>query len=175
MLGGHLHPDSDLTLPSLSVAILGKARKLLRCHQAMEGDELMLALDLSGRRGCKSVMSWDANSGKTSEQLLYRLEALPEIAERELSCAAKDISNAGILGTISIMLENSGKGGEIYLDAIPRPSSIDLIDWIHCFQSFGFILAVKPGHAQKFKKCLPKERSMPQSWKSDILSCCEYH
>ena len=156
MLGGHLHPDSDLNVPSLSVAILGKARKLLRCHQAMEGDELMLALDLSGRRGCKSVMSWDANSGKTSEQLLYRLEALPEIAESELSCAAKDISNAGILGTISIMLENSGKGGEIYIDAIPKPSSIDLIDWIHCFQSFGFILAVKPGHAQKVQEVFAK-------------------
>ena len=152
MLGGHLHPDSSLNLPSLSVAVLGKARKLLRCHQAMEGDELILALDLSGRRGCKSVMSWDANSGKTSEQLLHRLEALPEIAERELSCAAKDISNAGILGTISIMLENSGKGGEIYLDAIPRPSSIDLIEWIHCFQSFGFVLAVKPGHAHKVQE-----------------------
>ena len=156
MLGGHLHPDSAPDLPCLSVAILGEARKLLRCHQAAAGDELMLALDLGGRRGCKSVMSWDANSGKTSEQLLHRLEALPEIAERELSCAAKDISNAGILGTISIMLENSGKGGEIYLDAIPRPSSIDLIDWIHCFQSFGFILAVKPGHAQEVREVFAK-------------------
>ena len=156
MLGGHLHPDTAPDLPSLSVAVLGKARKLLRCHQAMPGDDLMLALDLSGRRGCKSVMSWDANSGKTSEQLLYRLEALPEIAENELSCAAKDISNAGILGTIAIMLENSGKGGEIYLDAIPRPSSINLIDWIHCFQSFGFILAVKPEHTREVREVFAK-------------------
>lgn len=151
MLGGHLHPESSLAMPSLSVAILGSARKLLRCHQAEEGDELILGVDLNGRRGCKSVMSWDANSGKTSKELLFRLEALPEIAEKELSCAAKDISNAGILGTISIMLENSGKGGEIDLDAIPRPSGIDIIDWIHCFQSFGFILAVKPENSEKVR------------------------
>ena len=92
----------------------------------------------------------------TENFLVYRLEALPEIAEKELSCAAKDISNAGILGTISIMLENSGKGGEIYIDAIPKPSSIDLIDWIHCFQSFGFILVVKPGHVQKVQEVFAK-------------------
>ncbi len=66
------------------------------------------------------------------------------IAEKDLSCAGKDISNAGILGTISIFLENSGKGGAIDLQAIPRPGSIALNDWLHCFQSFGFILSVKP-------------------------------
>jgi len=149
MLGGHTHPESAAGEPSLSVAILGSAQKLLRSHQAREGDDLILAVDLNGRRGCQSVVSWDANSGNSPEELLFRLEALPETAEKELSCAAKDISNAGILGTISIMLENSGKGGEIDIDAIPRPSSIELIDWLHCFQSFGFILAVNPKHSRE--------------------------
>ncbi|MBU0973215.1 MAG: methanogenesis marker 2 protein [Proteobacteria bacterium] len=149
MLGGHLHPDPEITTPSLSVAILGVAQKTLRSHQAQQGDDLILAVDLSGRRGCRSVVSWDANSGKTPEELLFRLETLPLIAEREWSCAAKDISNAGILGTISIFLENSGKGGSINLDAIPRSETIELIDWLHCFQSFGFILAVKPENSDK--------------------------
>ena len=148
MLGGHLHPDPEIKTPSLSVAILGVAKKLLRSHLAKQGDDLILAVDLNGRSGCKSVVSWDANSHKTSEELLHRLEILPLIAEQELSCAAKDISNAGILGTISIFLENSGKGGYINLDAIPRPSSINLKDWLHCFQSFGFILAVNPENSK---------------------------
>ncbi|NOX33030.1 MAG: methanogenesis marker 2 protein [Deltaproteobacteria bacterium] len=148
MLGGHLHPDPEIEIPSLSVAILGVAKKPLRSHQAMEGDDLILAVDLNGSRGCRSVISWDANSGKTAEELLYRLEVLPLIAELELSCAAKDISNAGILGTVSIFLENSGKGGNINLDTIPRPESIDLKDWLHCFQSFGFILAVNPENSR---------------------------
>ncbi len=34
MLGGHLHPDASPSSPSLSVAILGSAKKLLRCHLA---------------------------------------------------------------------------------------------------------------------------------------------
>jgi uncharacterized protein len=149
MLGGHLHPDASPSAASLSVAILGSAKKLLRCHLAEAGDDLVLAVDMNGQRGCRSVVSWDANSGKTSEELLCRLEALPLIAEQGLSCAAKDISNAGILGTISIMLENSGKGGCIDLEAIPRPREIALIDWLHCFQSYGFILSVKPENTRE--------------------------
>ena len=149
MLGGHLHPDPEIETPSLSVAILGVAKKPLRSHLAREGDDLILAVDLNGQSGCTSVVSWDANSGKTPEELLFRLETLPLIAERELSCAAKDISNAGILGTVSIFLENSGQGGCINLDAIPKPGTIELIDWLHCFQSFGFILAVNPENSGK--------------------------
>jgi selenophosphate synthetase-related protein len=144
MLGGHLHPDAPHDSPALSVAILGCAKKLLRSHLAKDGDDLILAVDLQGRAGCRSVVSWDANSGKTSEQLLHRLESLPLIAEGNLAQACKDISNAGILGTVSIMMENSGKGAAIDLNAIPRPDTLALTDWLRCFQSFGFILAAAP-------------------------------
>jgi selenophosphate synthetase-related protein len=149
MLGGHLHPDAPAEMPSLSVAILGHARKLLRSHQAETGDDLVLAVDRNGIRGCRSVVSWDANSGKTPEELIHRLEALPLIAEAGLSKACKDISNAGILGTTSIFLENSGKGGVIDFDAIPKPDGITMEDWLRCFQSFGFILSVKPENSGK--------------------------
>ena len=144
MLGGHLHPDSPVDCPALSVTIIGHAKKLLRSHLAAAGDRLVLAVDLDGRAGCRSVVSWDANSGKSPEALRHRLEALPLVAESEAAFAAKDVSNAGILGTAAIMLENSGKGADIDLDAIPRPDSLTLEQWLLCFQSFGFILSVPP-------------------------------
>ena len=149
MVGGHLHPDPSITVPSLSVAILGWAKRVLRSHMAHSGDNLILAVDLEGQRGCQSVMSWDANSGKTTEELLFRLETLPLIAERGLAWAAKDISNAGILGTLSIMMENSGKGAVVDLTAIPAPPAIDWLDWLVCFQSFSFILAVAPSNTEE--------------------------
>jgi selenophosphate synthetase-related protein len=148
MIGGHLHPDAPQQQPSLSVAILGTAQKLLRTHLAETGDNLILAVDLTGRAGCYSVISWDANSGKSPKELLSRLEVMPQIAEQGLACAAKDISNAGILGTMAIMMENSNKGAVIDLSAIPKPDAIELSDWILCFQSFGFVLAVAPDRTQ---------------------------
>ncbi len=149
MVGGHLHPDTPVNSPSLAVAILGYANKLLRSHLAKAGDEIILAMDLKGDKGCQSVVSWDANSGKTQEELIYRLEALPIIAEKELAQTCKDVSNAGILGTVSIMLENSGKGAIIEVPSIPRPTEIEWSDWLVCFQSFGFVLSVQPERSNR--------------------------
>jgi len=144
MVGGHLHPDAPSDAPSLSVAILGHATRLLRSHLAAPGDDLIFAADLNGQVGCHSVVSWDANSGKTPEELIHRLEALPILAEKGWSRACKDVSNAGLLGTLSIMMENSGRGAEIELAVIPSPPELDLFDWMVSFQSFGFVLSVKP-------------------------------
>jgi hypothetical protein len=148
MVGGHLHPDPEITSPSLAVAILGWANRPLRSHLARPGDDLVLAVDLQGQRGCQSVASWDANSGKTSEEILHRLETMPLIAEKGWAQAAKDISNAGILGTLAIMMENSGAGALVQVPAIPRPEGIAFPDWLVCFQSFSFILAVPPVHTE---------------------------
>jgi len=144
MVGGHLHPDAPSEAPSLSVAILGHATKLLRSHLAAPGDDLIFAADLSGQVGCHSVVSWDANSGKTPAELIHRLEVLPIIAEKEWAYACKDVSNAGLLGTLSIMMENSGRGADIDLDAVPCPPQLGILDWMVSFQSYGFILSVNP-------------------------------
>ena len=149
MVGGHLHPDAPPDAPSLSVAIIGWATKVLRSHLAQVGDNIIFAADLNGRSGCSSVVSWDANSGKTREQLVYRLEAMPLIAERELANAAKDVSNAGLIGTICIMMENSSKGAIIDIESIPRPKELDFVQWALCFQSFGFVLSVAPHNSQE--------------------------
>lgn len=169
MVGGHLHPDAPDQAPALSVAILGHAQKVLRSHLAQTGDDLILAVDLQGQRGCRSVVSWDANSGKTSEEILHRLEVLPLIAEKTLACAAKDISNAGILGTTAIMMENSGKGAVIDLPSIPRPSGIDLSDWLLAFQSFSFILSVPAGNSEKVCS-LFKERKIEAAVIGKVVS-----
>lgn len=147
MVGGHLHPDAPPEAPALSVAILGWAKNVLHGYTAKTDDDLILAVDLNGTVGCHSVTSWDANSGKTPQQLIYRLEALPIIAENDWAHAAKDISNAGMIGTISIMMENSGKGAEIDLESIPTPREIPFSEWLFSFQSFGFALSVPPHHS----------------------------
>ncbi len=146
MVGGHLHPDAPEHAPALSLAILGTARKLLRSHLARPGHDLIAAVDLAGRKGCATVTSWDANSGKSPEELRRRLEVLPAIAEAGLAAAAKDVSNGGLVGTAAIMMENSAAGAEIDLEAIPRPPRVTLAEWVTAFMSYGFVLSCEPRH-----------------------------
>jgi uncharacterized protein len=147
MVGGHLHPSSNES--QLSVAILGRAKRLLTSHTANAGEDIVLAIDLEGRPGCASVKSWDSNSGKTSEEVLDRLEVLPYLAEEGLCETAKDISNGGILGTIGMLLETSRKGGIVHLDRIPRPVEFDQTDWLKAFPSYGFILCTDPSKTER--------------------------
>ncbi len=149
MVGGHLHPDAAVNAPSLSVAIVGWARKLLRSHLAQPGDDIIFAVDLLGQRGCTSVVSWDANSGKTREELVEKLEAMPLIAEKGLAHSAKDVSNAGLIGTIAIMMENSNRGAIVDVSSLPAPDGMSLVQWCLCFQSFGFVLAVSPENSEE--------------------------
>jgi selenophosphate synthetase-related protein len=141
MVGGHLHPDTSEQ--QLSVAILGKAKRLLRSNNARVGQDIIMAVDLDGKGyQCKPVLSWDTNSGKNTAQVLERLEVLPRLAESQLCSTAKDVSNAGVLGTIALMMETSETGAHIVIDSIPRPDSFALIDWLKAFLSYGFVLCV---------------------------------
>lgn len=142
MVGGHLNPDGGE--PSLAVAILGTAQNLMQSTNARPGQNIVLAVDLDGRDGqCKSVVSWDANSGNTSEYLLERLEILCTLAEQgDLCQTAKDVSNGGILGTIALLCECSRVGCVLKLEDIPKPPGVELLTWLKCFLSYGFILCV---------------------------------
>ena len=141
MVGGHLNPDG--CEPSLAVSIMGTAQKLMQSTNARPGQNIVLAVDLDGRDGqCRSVVSWDANSGHTSEYLLERLEILCTLAEQELCQTAKDVSNGGILGTIALLCECSRVGCVLELDAMPKPPGVELLTWLKCFLSYGFILCI---------------------------------
>jgi uncharacterized protein len=141
MVGGHLHPDTSEV--SLSVSILGVAKKLLLSNSARQGQDMVFAVDLEGRGyQCKPVISWDTNSGKNSQQVLERLEVLPRLAEDGLCQTAKDVSNGGLLGTIALMLEVSGKGVRIDIDRIQKPDIFSTVDWLKAFLSYGFVLSV---------------------------------
>jgi len=47
-----------------------------------------------------------------------------------LAQAAEYLTNAGILGMISTMIENSGKGAIIEIDSIPKRAEIELSNWL---------------------------------------------
>jgi selenophosphate synthetase-related protein len=72
------------------------------------------------------------------------LEILPRIAELGLSHAAKDISQAGIIGTAAMLAECSQIAINIDITAIPRPENVTLERWLLSFPSYGYLLAAEP-------------------------------
>lgn len=138
MVGGHIHPNADFL--SISVSIIGRAKKLITSRDSQEGDDLILAIDLDGKqRG--GFLNWDTTSHKSSEVLADQLGCMNEIAERDLANAGKDISNPGILGTIGMLLEVSGKGAIVNVDRIPIPNGLDFAQWFLMYPGFGFVLS----------------------------------
>ncbi|MCX5858281.1 MAG: AIR synthase-related protein, partial [Proteobacteria bacterium] len=144
VVGGHLHPDAPA--PGLAGAAVGLARHLLMSSGARVGDDIILAMDLRrGRRGKGGARTWDTHHWKKPERLLGDLGLLPRIAGKKLAHAAKDISNGGIVTSLGMLLEASGRGAEIRLESIIRPEKIfTLADWLLTFPSYGFVLTAPP-------------------------------
>ena len=144
VVGGHSNARCDRE--QFSVAILGRASKLLTSFDARPGDVLLSVTDLRGAYR-PHFSNWDASAGVDTQRLRGDLELLPGLAEDGLCKAAKDISQAGLLGTLLMLLECSGVGATVNLRAVLMPPGVEAERWLlHTFPSYGFLLSVKPAH-----------------------------
>jgi AIR synthase-related protein len=143
VVGGHTNQRA--ASGQLAVAIVGRAKKLLTSFDARPGDVLIMAIDLRGEF-MEPNPFWNASTSAPAERLRTDLEILPRLAEEGLCDAAKDISMAGAVGTTLMLLETSGVGGRVDVNAIPRPAGVPLPRWLQAFPSFGYVLSVRPAH-----------------------------
>ncbi|SMC71095.1 sll0787 family AIR synthase-like protein [Rhizobium sp. RU36D] len=139
IVGGHTNIRTDRG--QLSVAILGRAKRLLTSFDAKPGDLLIAAIDHRGRYR-EPFNNWEAATSAPPERLRGDLDMMAEIAEAGLAVAAKDISQGGIIGTAIMLAECSGVGIDIDLEAIALPSGVTMSRWLATFPSFGYLLAV---------------------------------
>lgn len=148
LVGGH--SNSRAPKGQLAVAVLGRARRLLSSFAARPGQKLLMAVDLRGQWQ-DPYPFWNASTDAPPGRLRADLALLPQLAEDGLCGAAKDISMAGCLGTLLMMLECSGVGGVVELDALPHPAGLGPGDapcaaswlrWLNAFPSYGYVLAV---------------------------------
>jgi uncharacterized protein len=141
LVGGHTNIRTDRR--QLSVAILGRAKRLLTSFAARPGERLVAALDLRGRYR-EPFANFEAATDAPAARLRGDLEILPDIAQAGLATAAKDISQGGIIGTAAMLAECSGVGLAIDIEAVPRPGGVALDRWLMTFPSFGYLLSVTP-------------------------------
>jgi AIR synthase-related protein len=152
LVGGHT-TCRETGPDALAVAILGRAERLLTSFGAKEGDAVILGIDLRG--GYRSGFPfWNATKGRTPMSLRGDLALLGSFAQSGTVNACKDVSNAGIAGTLLMMLEASGVGATLDLDAIPRPAGVDLRSWLMTFPSYGFLFSVASRCTQEVRSAL---------------------
>jgi uncharacterized protein len=142
IVGGHTNLRTDRR--QLSVAILGRAKRLLTSFDAKPGDRLVSAFDLRGKYR-EPFSNWEAATDVPAARLMADLEVLPFIAESGLAVAGKDVSQGGVIGTAMMLAECSRVGVAIDVSRVPRPEGVALERWLQTFPSYGYLLAVEPG------------------------------
>lgn len=145
ILGGHLtRHDGE---PSISAFGVGSTRHPLSVTRIATGQSLLVAFALDGH------MRPDFPFFPAFEQRGTRcagdVRVLAEVAASGSCVAAKDVSMAGLVGSLAMLLEWGGFGTAVDLDALPVPTGVTLPTWLTCFPSFGFLLCVPPGREQE--------------------------
>ncbi|MGY5861018.1 MAG: AIR synthase related protein [Candidatus Thorarchaeota archaeon] len=127
---------------------------LLTAGGALPDDALVLIFDNVGNRGRAYDLGWDSVTGCESSVIVERLSVMNDLARKHLLNASKDVSVAGLVGTAGMLVEYSGKGGVIDIDAVDasRPRSIPLKDWLRMYISLGFLVSIARGNINAVRK-----------------------
>jgi putative N-acetyltransferase (TIGR04045 family) len=139
VLGGH----TTLGAPaSLAVTALGRTDHPVPGGGGRPGHEVRLTVDLGGAwRPGYGGRQWDSTSTRTRSELRGMLAAVGAVRP----AAAKDVSMAGIAGTLGMMAEAGGCAAVLDVAAVPRPAEATMGDWLTCFPGFAMFTAAAPG------------------------------
>ncbi|MEV0056365.1 MSMEG_0567/sll0787 family protein [Saccharopolyspora shandongensis] len=139
VLGGH----TQIGVPaSLSVTALGRTAHPVPGGGGHPGHEVRLTADLGGAwRPGYLGKQWDSTTRRSPAELTAMLGAIG--AARP--AAAKDVSMAGIVGTLGMLAEASGCGAVLDVAAVPRPCEASAGDWLTCFPGFAMLTTDRPG------------------------------
>ncbi|MEP0913498.1 sll0787 family AIR synthase-like protein [Leptolyngbya sp. GB1-A1] len=143
IVGGHTNCHSPYN--ALSVSILGRAERLMTSFDAQPGQQLLMAVNFDGQMHPEFAF-WNAATKADPVRLQEDLALLPDLAEKRLCRAGKDISMGGVIGTTLMLLETSACGAVLNLDAIPCPVGVSLDQWLTAFPSYGFLLSIDSDH-----------------------------
>jgi putative N-acetyltransferase (TIGR04045 family) len=135
VLGGH----TQLGVPAaLSATALGRAAHPVPGGGGRAGQRVRLTADLGGGwRPGYGGRQWDSTSGRTADEL----ERMQSFVARARPAAAKDVSMAGVAGTLGMLAEASGCGALLDVARVPRPAGATAGDWLTCFPGFAMLTA----------------------------------
>lgn len=141
VVGGHLTVTDGH--PALSAFGLGRADRPLSAQSAEAGQSLVVGCCIEGRM--RADFPFFPSFDERGERLAGDVRLLAEGASRGWVTAAKDVSMAGLVGSLAMLLECNRLGVTLDLDAVPVPPGVSLEQWITCFPCFAFLLCVPAG------------------------------
>ncbi|MFC5062023.1 MSMEG_0567/sll0787 family protein [Actinomycetospora atypica] len=141
VLGGHTTVDVPA---SLAVTALGITPTPVPAGGGRVGHRVRLTADLDGAwRPGYTGRQFDTTSRRRPEGLRAMVNAIGPDA-RYRPAAAKDVSMAGLVGTLGMLAEASGTGAVLDVASVPRPD-VAVADWFTCFPGFALLTTDEPG------------------------------
>ncbi len=140
VVGGHLTRTDGP--PALSAFGVGRAARVLSATHAAPGQLLVLACCLEGRM--REDFLFFPSFDERGENLAGDVRLLAQLAASGAAVAAKDVSMAGLVGSLAMLLEPGRLGVDLDLDVLPVPDGVPLADWLGCFPCFAFLLTCPP-------------------------------
>jgi len=140
IVGGHLTRSDGP--PALSAFGIGRAGRVLSARSAAAGQALLVAGCVEGRM--RADFPFFPSFDERGARLAGDVRLLADLAEAGVVVAAKDVSMAGLVGSLAMLLECGRLGVEVDLTALPRPDAVSLERWLLCFPCLVFLLCVPP-------------------------------
>ena len=145
VVGGHLTLHDGP--PAISAFGLGRlaggASSVLSVTRAAAGQRLVVAAVTEGTM--RDDFPFFRSFAERGSRLAGDVRTLAEVAADGACVAAKDVSMAGLLGSLGMLLEANRLGVTVDLDLLPTPAGADLTRWLTCFPCFAFLLCVPAG------------------------------
>jgi selenophosphate synthetase-related protein len=141
LAGGHLTLHDGA--PAISAFGVGRAEAVLSMTNVAAGQSLIVAACTTGtmRTDFPFFRSFTERAGKMGDDV----RVLASVAASGACVAAKDVSMAGLVGSLAMLLEWSRLGVTLDLDRLPRPIGVPMQAWLTCFPAYAFLLCAPPG------------------------------
>ena len=141
LVGGHLTLHDGA--PAISAFGIGHAELVLSLTHVAVGQSLVVASCTQGtmRTDFPFFRSFDERGNNMAGDV----RVLAELARAGACVAAKDVSMAGLVGSLAMLLEWSRLGVRLDLDILPRPLAVPMAGWLTCFPAYSFLLCSPSG------------------------------
>ncbi len=138
--GGHLTVREGPA--AVSAFGVGEATAVLSARHVEPGLALLLACCLDGTM--RDDFPFFASIDSRGARLAGDIRVFADAAEAGDVVAAKDVSMAGLIGSLAMLLEWRRAGAVVDLTTVPRPPEVDPATWLVAFPAYAFLLCTPP-------------------------------